>query len=149
MVSQTSTPLFFFSVLSLHYYCICQNILFSFVQVESIKKISEYVAQLRRVGKGHGMYIYSYHHFSYWPANFAFSCTYSLVWLVLSFLRKRKERMGKGKKRNQKQDKYYQVLIKLIYCGLQVFGTLIKDFFTRKCCMILNSIQSSFTSGPF
>jgi len=29
----------------------------SFVQVESIKKISEYVAQLRRVGKGHGMYI--------------------------------------------------------------------------------------------
>lgn len=28
-----------------------------FLQVESIKKISEYVSQLRRVGKGHGMYI--------------------------------------------------------------------------------------------
>lgn len=35
------------------------NILFSFVQVESIKKIAEYVAQLRLVGKGHGMHIFS------------------------------------------------------------------------------------------
>lgn len=36
---------------------VCYNMSLSFVQVESIKKISEYVAQLRRVGKGHGMYI--------------------------------------------------------------------------------------------
>jgi len=32
---------------------------FSFVQVESIKKIAEYVSQLRLVGKGHGMHILS------------------------------------------------------------------------------------------
>lgn len=30
------------------------QLLFFFSQVEAIKKISEYVAQLRRVGKGHG-----------------------------------------------------------------------------------------------
>lgn len=28
-----------------------------FLQVEAIKKIADYVSQLRRVGKGHGMYI--------------------------------------------------------------------------------------------
>lgn len=30
-----------------------------FLQVEAIKKIAEYVSQLRRVGKGHGMHIAS------------------------------------------------------------------------------------------
>lgn len=33
---------------------------FFYIQVEAIKKISEYVAQLRRVGKGHGNHIYIY-----------------------------------------------------------------------------------------
>ncbi|RRT40907.1 hypothetical protein B296_00047305 [Ensete ventricosum] len=32
----------------------------SIIQVEAIKKISEYVAQLRRVGKGHGEVFYTY-----------------------------------------------------------------------------------------
>lgn len=32
----------------------------SIIQVEAIKKISEYVAQLRRVGKGHGEVLYTY-----------------------------------------------------------------------------------------
>lgn len=30
------------------------NVIYWYMQVEAIKKISEYVAQLRRVGKGHG-----------------------------------------------------------------------------------------------
>lgn len=29
-----------------------------YIQVDAIKKISEYVAQLRRVGKGHGETLY-------------------------------------------------------------------------------------------
>lgn len=34
--------------------CLTDLFLINIVQVEAIKKISEYVAQLRRVGKGHG-----------------------------------------------------------------------------------------------
>jgi len=40
-----------------------RNVLISFffcLKVEDIKKISEYVAQLRRVGKGHGLLLVPY-----------------------------------------------------------------------------------------
>jgi len=43
-------------MLGIHMFLVTFLVIF-FLQVESIKKISEYVSQLRRVGKGHGMYI--------------------------------------------------------------------------------------------
>jgi len=58
----------------------------SFVQVEAIKKISEYVAQLRMVGKGHGMFCY--HYFSYWFTEFAFDVHFHHfgIFLLLVFM---------------------------------------------------------------
>ena len=51
-------------------------ICFFYIQVEAIKKISEYVAQLRRVGKGHGNHLYiSSNNFEvdqYWPSYFKY-----------------------------------------------------------------------------
>ncbi|TKY63552.1 Ferritin-2 [Spatholobus suberectus] len=88
---------------------------FLYEQVKSIKKIAEYVTQLRLVGKGHGMHIslapviLSLHFTCYWSTSILschvsiwstnkLSCNYYALaspWLLSPSLRERNERRGK------------------------------------------------------